>query len=168
MTWFDWALIGLVTLSLLVGVLRGLVREVLSLAGWVAAVVLAVRFAVELGAQLPFEALVPVAKTALAGLLILVGALALTAIAGWLMGKLLAAVKLSTLDRVLGALFGALRALLVVFVLVWLAERTAIAKQAFWRDSVLLPYAQAAVRSLARLLPAPLTFVAAQLSHPGA
>jgi membrane protein required for colicin V production len=53
MTGADWILIGIVILSLLVGLWRGLVFEVLSLVGWVAAFFLAQWLAVTVAVLLP-------------------------------------------------------------------------------------------------------------------
>ena len=53
----DWLIVALVALSTLVGLGRGMVRELLALAGWAVAVFLALHFAAPLGAWLPLESL---------------------------------------------------------------------------------------------------------------
>ena len=53
MTWFDYALIAVVGLSALVGIWRGLVREVFALAGWIAAIVVAMLFAGDAAQLMP-------------------------------------------------------------------------------------------------------------------
>jgi membrane protein required for colicin V production len=60
---------------------------------------------------------------------------------------------LSALDRSLGALFGLLRGIIIVSVVVLLCGLTAIPQQAFWRDATLSPYAVALVQSIKPLLP---------------
>ena len=53
MTWLDYAVLGVIGVSMLWGVWRGLVREVISIAGWVLAFVAANLFAVPLAGVLP-------------------------------------------------------------------------------------------------------------------
>jgi membrane protein required for colicin V production len=149
----DWAIVALVSVSVLLGLWRGLVREVLSLAGWVVGIVLAIRYAVPLGEGLPFDIGVAPARTALAALAIVLATVLAAGIVAWLIGKLLAAVKLSGADRLLGALFGLLRAALILLLVVLFAGRTALATQPLWRESILLPPVEAAVRFASAFLP---------------
>lgn len=153
MNWIDWAIVGVLAASVLFGVLRGLVREVLALAGWIAGIWLALRFAAEVGAQLPLD-LPAAVELALAGAAIVIAVVIVAALAAWLIGKLLAAVKLSGFDRMFGAFFGLLRGALIVLGVVLFAGRTALAQQSQWRESILLPHFEAAVRFAAPLLPA--------------
>lgn len=149
----DWAIVAVVGLSALLGLWRGLVREVFALAGWVVAIWLALRHASTLGAALPFDPGMPSVRTAVAALVIVVGVLIVATLMGWLLGKLLAAVKLGPLDRSLGGLFGLARGLLIVLVLVFLGSRTALAQEPLWRGSTLLPHVEAAVRFAAPHFP---------------
>jgi membrane protein required for colicin V production len=149
----DWAIVAVVGVSVLLGVLRGFVREVLSLAGWVVGIWLALRYASALGRQLPFDLPWAEARTAIAALAIVVGVLLVAGLIAWVLGKLLAAVKLSGTDRLLGAFFGLLRAALVVMLFTVFGGRTALAQQPLWRESLLIPLAEAAVRFASPLLP---------------
>lgn len=154
----DWVIVAVVALSVLLGVMRGFVREVMSLAGWVAGIWLAVTQAPAFGRALPFDLPWPGARTALAALLIVLACLVAAAIVAWIVGKFLSAVKLSGTDRFIGALFGLLRAMLVLALLTFFGSRTALAQQPLWRESVLLPHVEAAVRLATPLLkPLPAT-----------
>ena len=148
----DWAILAVVALSVLLGVLRGFVREVLALAGWIVGIWLALRFAPALGRELPFDLPWEEARTALAAVAIVLASLLGAGLIAWVIGKLLKAVKLSGTDRFLGALFGLLRALLIVLLVALFAGRTALAQQPLWRESLLLPHVEAAVRFAAPLL----------------
>ncbi|MFN7572008.1 MAG: CvpA family protein [Betaproteobacteria bacterium] len=141
----DWVLLAVALLSTLWGLWRGFMREVLSLAGWVLAVVLAVLYAKPLGHWLPFLRDWPDGRTAVAAVLILVCTVFATALAAALVHTLLAKAKLSGADRVLGGLFGFARALLVVAVAVALLAGTGLAQEAWWRESKLVPWVQAGV-----------------------
>jgi membrane protein required for colicin V production len=147
----DWIIASLFFVSVLVGLLRGVTREIVSLAGWVVGLVLAFFFAEQAGAMLPVEP--PVLRTVLGALLILAGVLVFAALLGALLRALMAAAKLSTLDRVLGAVFGFARAALVLGVAVLLASETPVPKAGWWKQSMLLPWVQAGVAFASPLLP---------------
>lgn len=133
MTGFDYAVIAVFLISLALGVWRGFVYEVLSLAGWPLAFVLSKLFAAGVAPMMPAEQ--EAMRTALAYALVFIAALIAWAGLVWLLSKLVKAVGLGWLDSVLGALFGLLRGALVVLVLVWLGGLTRFPEQPFWRDA---------------------------------
>jgi membrane protein required for colicin V production len=141
----DWTLLAVVLISTLWGLWRGLVRELISLAGWALAIVLAVLYAQPLSSLLPFLRDWPEAQTAVAALLILVLTVFTANLIGVLAHQVLARVKLSGADRALGGLFGLARALLVVAVAIVLLARTDVTQEAFWRESKLVPWIEAGV-----------------------
>jgi membrane protein required for colicin V production len=149
----DWVIVAVVALSMLLGVLRGFVREVMSLVGWVVGIWLAIRFAPVLGRELPAEMAIAEIRTGIAALGIVIGTIVVAALIAWVIGKFLSAIKLTGTDRLLGAAFGFVRALLIVLLVGLFAGRTALAQQPLWRDSVLLAHVEAAVRFAAPLLP---------------
>jgi membrane protein required for colicin V production len=153
MSTIDWLIVAVVTASAMLGVFRGLVREVFSVIGWVTGIILALRFAVPLGDWLPSDLAWQALRTSLAALALIVTSVFAAAIAGWALHKLLAAAHLSGTDRMLGAVFGVLRGVLIVFVAVLFISRTAVAQQPAWRGSVLLPPFDAGVRLIAPHLP---------------
>ncbi|MGZ8272359.1 MAG: CvpA family protein [Burkholderiaceae bacterium] len=150
----DWIIGAVVLVSVLVGLLRGVTREIVSLAGWVLGLVLAFYFAEQVGATLPIEP--PELRPVVGALLILAGVLILAALLGAVLRALLAAVKLSTLDRLLGGVFGLARAVLVLGVAVLLASGTPVPKAGWWKESLLLPWLEAGVAFATPLLPAPI------------
>ncbi len=155
MTWFDYAVIAIVGLSVLLAVIRGVVREIAALAGWAAALILSGLFAQELAHWLPI-ALSPVVKTVIAYLVMFLGVLLLSGLAGVLLAKLFRAAGLGFTDRAVGALFGLLRGLLIVFVGVMLAGLTNLPKEPFWREAALSGAAETAVLAAKPALPSDL------------
>jgi membrane protein required for colicin V production len=152
MTPIDWAIVVTLALSVLLGILRGVVREMFALAGWVIGVLLAIQFAAPIGNWLPLE--LPLgARTALAGLVIVVGTLLGAALVAALLRAVLSAAKLSIEDRMLGGLFGVLRGVIVIGIAVLVAVAAGAPRQTWWQASSLLPWAQASVRFASPLLP---------------
>jgi membrane protein required for colicin V production len=154
-TAIDWIIVGGFGFSILLGVLRGVVRELVALAGWVVAVVLALKYAATIGAVLPLPVNWPALRIGLGALLIVIVIVFAAAIVGWIVRKLLEAAKLSAADRTLGAGFGVVRAGLVLLAAVFFTRGTALAEQPWWKASTLLPYAEATVRFAAPHLPNP-------------
>jgi membrane protein required for colicin V production len=152
MSGVDWALVVIVGLSVLLGLVRGVVRELFALLGWILGVVAALRFAEPLGQLLPFE--LPLgARTVLAGLVIVVAALLLAALTAALLRSILAAARISFEDRVLGGLFGVARGAILVGLVAMVAMAAGGTRQSWWQASTLLPWAQASVRFATPLLP---------------
>jgi membrane protein required for colicin V production len=152
MTPVDWAIVVVFGLSVLLGILRGVVREMFALAGWIIGILLALQFAAPIGAWLPIE--LPLgARTALAGLAIVVGTLLAAALLAAVLRSVLSAAKLSLEDRILGGLFGVLRGAIVVGLAVLLALTGGASRQPWWQASLLLPWVQASVRFASPLLP---------------
>lgn len=157
MTVYDWVIVTVLAASALLGLWRGLMREVFSVAGWVAGIVLAIRYATPLGEMLPSDFGWPALRTGLAAVGIVVACLFTAAALGWLLHKLIAAARLSGADRALGALFGLVRGTLIVCAVVFFASRTALAQQPAWREAKLLAPFDAGVRWIVPYLPPALT-----------
>jgi len=131
MTGFDFAVIAILLVSLLFGLWRGLVYEVLSLIGWPVAFLLSRLFAGDVAPMMPGAQ--ETMRVTLAYAVVFVAALIVWGALAWLLSRLVKAVGLGWLDRVLGGLFGVLRGGLVILVLVWLAGMTSVPEQTFWR-----------------------------------
>jgi membrane protein required for colicin V production len=152
-TTIDWIIAAVVTASVLLGLLRGVTREIVSLAGWVVGLVLAFSFSEQVGAMLPVEMPIPALQTAVGALLILLGVLVLAALLGALLRAVMAAARLSAADRVLGGAFGLARAAAVLGAAVLLATATPAPKTGWWKTSMLLPWLEAGVAFASPLLP---------------
>jgi membrane protein required for colicin V production len=138
---FDLALLGLVALSSLVGLLRGFVREAMSLAVWICAVWVAARFSSLLAPQLAGF----VGNTALqawaARVLLLIGTLIGGGIVTWLLRMAFRSVGLGGTDRVVGMVFGLARGLLLAGLAIVVLRLAGFSDEPWWRQSKLIPYA---------------------------
>jgi membrane protein required for colicin V production len=153
MTLFDLGVLGILVVSIAISLLRGLSREMVSLGVWVGGFVLATYFGSYVAGLLP-QSLQPL-WAALIGFLIIFGVVLL---AGWIVAMALSsAVRASGLapaDRALGSLFGLVRGLLVVLVVVLLAGLTPLPREPFWRDAFLSGPFETAALALRPHLPA--------------
>jgi membrane protein required for colicin V production len=149
----DWVVVAVLGASILLGLLRGFMRETISLAGWIAGIWLAFRFAVPISASVPLAQEWPLARTAAVALLIVVGCVFAAALLGWLVRELVKAAKLSAADRTLGGLFGLARGLLIIALAVFLVRDTALYREPMWRESLVLPRIEAALAFALRQLP---------------
>ncbi len=152
MTWFDYAVVAIVGLSVLLAVIRGVVREIAALAGWVAALILSGLFAQALAQWLP-GSLSHALRAAIAYLVIFLGVLLLSGMIGLLLAKLFRAAGLGVTDRVVGALFGFARGAVIVFVGVMFAGLTGLPREPFWREAALSGPVETAVLAARPALP---------------
>lgn len=136
MTWVEFAVAGVLAISVAWGIWHGFVREVISLAGWVLAFLAANLASGPLSEALPASISSPEVRVLVAFLTVFILTLSATTIAGAALSRLLKAVGLGGLDRTLGGLFGLARAVVVLVALTILAGLTALPQQPVWQQSV--------------------------------
>src|SRR4051812_27382656 len=103
MTALDWVFLAVLVASLLLGAWRGLVYEVLSVISWVAAFILAQWFAPQAAALLPLGNSSEVVRYAAGFVVVFIAVVFAGALSGLLIKKLVEAVGLRPIDRLLGA-----------------------------------------------------------------
>jgi membrane protein required for colicin V production len=137
MTFIDIIVLAILGVSILYGVFRGLVREVLALVAWVGAFLIANLFAPEAAKLLPeamaSEEIRLLVSFVIVFIVVLVGLSVLAVLAS----KVVKIVGLGPADRVVGGVFGLARGVLVVMILVLLAGLTSLPRQPAWRDAAL-------------------------------
>mgnify|MGYP000016469238 CR=1 FL=1 len=102
MTWPDYAILAIIALSSLVGVLRGFIKEVFSLAVWAAAFLVAWHFSGDVAEWMSDAVTLPSARLAMGFAGLFVAVLLVGGLANYLLGKLVASTGLSGTDRLLG------------------------------------------------------------------
>ena len=143
MIWPDIAILIIIAISALISLFRGFVREVLSLLAWVVAIWVAYKFSAS--AAPLFEAYIelPSARQILAFVVLLVAALMAVGIINFLIAKIVESTGLTGTDRALGMIFGVLRGIVLVTVLVMLAGATPLPQDPWWRESIFIGHFQA-------------------------
>lgn len=137
MTWIDYAIIAIIGISILLSVIHGLMRELMSLVSWVAAFIVAQLYAGDAAAVFPAALNNPSLRLFagfVAVFIIVLIAMTLLAIA---VSSLIKTAGLGLADRALGAIFGFARGFAIVLIAVLLAGLTALPRQAAWRNAVL-------------------------------
>jgi membrane protein required for colicin V production len=136
MTVFDYAVILIMGLSVMLSIIRGAVREVLSLTAWVLAFWAAQSFTVEFSALLP-DALSNSSLRLMTGFaVVFLTVLVVMSLIAILCSKLVRATGLSVADRGLGAVFGVARGYLMVLILVLLGGLTSLPRQPMWKNAL--------------------------------
>lgn len=133
MTGVDIGVLAILLVSLLIGLWRGLLYEVLSLLGWPIAFFLSKMSADSLAPLLPMEQ--ETMRVTVAYALVFIAALIGWGIVARLISRMLKSIGSVWTDRMMGGLFGVLRGGMVVLVLVWLAGLTRVPEQPFWRGA---------------------------------
>ncbi len=137
MTGFDYVVTGIVSLSLLFGLWRGVVGEIIALLAWALAIFAALEFGSLVGRTV-FVGMADPAMQTLAGcVLIFVGVLVVMSLLRMAVKSMVKALGLSMSDRLLGMVFGLARGVLVCMVLVGLGGMTAAPTQSWWRGASL-------------------------------
>jgi membrane protein required for colicin V production len=152
MNWADYCIIGILALSVLMGLWRGFIGEVLALACWVVAFWVAWVFGPRLAAS--FTAIdTPSVRLLLGYAICFIAVLIAGAIVNFLMRKLISGSGLSGTDRLLGMIFGLMRGLALVTLLVFVLGFTPFPRDAWWRQSQVLPTFEEGARWLTANLP---------------
>lgn len=153
MSWLDWALLVVLLLSALLGLWRGLVYEVLSVAVWVVAFVLAQAYAAPVGAWLPVDGFsAPLQLAAGFAAVFLVSAF-VGGLLAWLVKKLVESVGLRPVDRVLGGAFGLARGLVILLGVTVVVSMTPLQTQERWRESPVAGILSRTLHAIKPLLP---------------
>lgn len=157
MTPFDYALIAILGTSVLLGAWRGMVSEVMSLAAWVVAFLVAREWGEMVGAQLLSPYLtVAFWQTAGGWVLLFIATLLVVSIFRALLRKTIHAIGLGFFDRTLGMVFGAARGILIFLLLVAIGGMTKLPEEPWWQQARLAPLAERGVFMIKPWLPADL------------
>ncbi len=144
MTGADVLILVVLLGSVAIGVLRGFVREAVSLVFWVLAIVAAWRFGSLVEPHLGGLLANPQIAPWIGRLVVLVLVLLVGWVVGMLLGYFTRSMGLGPLDRVIGLLFGIVRGMVLVGLLVIGAELLHLNREAWWGRSTLVPYAEIA------------------------
>jgi membrane protein required for colicin V production len=153
MTIFDYLVLFVLITSVVISMMRGLVKEMLSLLGWIVAFVVANAWGESLAGLLPEAIPGHATRLIVAFLALFIGVRLLMMLLIMAIDAVIKASGLTLADRGLGGLFGLARGLVLVLAGVLVCGMTAIPQQAFWKDAMLSPLAETAARTVKPYLP---------------
>ncbi len=149
----DYAVIALVAISVIVGIVRGAVREILNVAGWILAFLLARAFAPNLAVYFSDWMAEPAYRVILAWLAIFMLILVISGLLASLISELMRKLGLGGLNRTFGAVIGLLRGALVILVLTLAAGMTTFPQSAMWKNAVVTSWLEVAALHARTFLP---------------
>jgi membrane protein required for colicin V production len=153
MQWIDIVLASVLALSVIVGLVRGFVFEVLSLLGWFVAYFAAQWLAPDVSQHIPVGKPGSGINHAAAFAAVFVAALLIWALGSRLVRLLIHATPLSLPDRLLGAVFGLLRGLVLLLAVATVISLTPLLKSPAWQASLGAQWLHAALEVLRPVLP---------------
>lgn len=142
MNWADYLIIGIIAISALISLVRGFVREVVSIVVWIAAFWLAIVFARPFSSLLSRYIESAMLQVVIAFAVIFIGTLLLGALVGFLGGQLVGRTGLTGTDRSIGVIFGAARGLILAALLILALGLTRMPEESWWRQSILIGWMQ--------------------------
>ena len=146
MNWIDYTIIGVIVLSALISIVRGFIKESLSLISWVLAFFIASRFYMYITRYLTyFES--EVVRIAVAIAILFVATLIVCSIITYIISQFVQKTGLSGTDRVLGVYLGIIRGILVVAAVLFFVDTfTPLSQTLEWEQSLLIPHFQIIIR----------------------
>lgn len=140
MNWADWTIIGILSVSCLISLKRGFIKEALSLAVWVAAFIIAMLFSDRLATLMTNLIETPSLRQIAAFAALFAATLIVGAMVNYLIGELVRMTGLSGTDRLFGMIFGLIRGAMVVMAMViLLPAMVPVDEDPWWQQSVLIP-----------------------------
>lgn len=152
--WVDWTLLAVLALSVVVGLWRGLVFELMSLVGWVVAYVVAQLFSVQVAGHLPIGTPGSALNLGAGFALTFMGTLIAWTLLARLLRLLIHATPLTLVDRSLGAAFGLARGAVLLLALATVVAFTPAARSQPWQDSQGAAWLRVALQGIKPVLPA--------------
>jgi membrane protein required for colicin V production len=134
----DYAIVGIVAISAVIGLVRGFVREVLSLAIWALAVILGLTFSDQLADALANRIDGASVRYVVAFATLFIATLIVGGFVQWILMRLVETTGLSGTDRLIGLVFGGLRGAVVCIVAI-IALRPFLAEEPWWQSSRIIP-----------------------------
>ena len=153
MTSFDYSVLLIIGISIVVSMMRGAVREVLAIVGWLAAFYVAKTYATQLTPLLPADIPSDSLKILAAFVMLFLAVLLISSLLCIALSGVLKKIGLNWLNRGVGAVFGFARGLLIVCVLVFLAGLTRLPKDVRWTNAMFSSPLEALVKTMLPLVP---------------
>jgi membrane protein required for colicin V production len=154
MVWVDYLIMGIILVSSGISIVRGFIKEVLSLVSWALSFWVALTFHPQLSNLLIDYIATPSIRLFTAFFSLFIVTLILSALVNHMISSLVEKTGLTGTDRSLGIIFGLVRGVAIVTLLVLIAGATPMPGDSWWQSSLLLEYFEKMAIWLQTLLPA--------------
>lgn len=149
----DYIILAVVAVSILISLVRGFVKELISLVIWILGFWIAIKFyhalAIVFEHYIANSAIRHITSFTVIFLVVLI----LGALFNYLLSFIIIKTGLSGTDRLLGMIFGFARGVLLVAMLLLLISSTSFVEDAWWKQSVLIPHFHGLLAWLKSFLP---------------
>lgn len=151
MTLFDYLVLFILITSIIISTMRGLLKEILSLAGWIIAFLVANAYGVKLAELIPIAS--QSVRLIIAFISLFIGVRLLMWLLIMAIDSVITASGLRLVDRGLGSLFGLARGCVIVLAIMLICGMTNLPQQHFWKQALLRPMAETAALTIKPYLP---------------
>ena len=154
MSWLDIIIVCIIALSALISLIRGFVKESISLISWIVAGIIAFRYFSPMADLLEPYLSSPMVRGVASFAILFISTLVIGAIVNFIMSQLVSKTGLSGTDKALGVVFGGARGVLIVTMVVLLASLTPMPEAQWWRDSSMVGFFQQLAEWVKGIIPA--------------
>jgi len=151
----DLVILAVILFSVVISFMRGFRREAMSLATWIAAIAITLVFTSRFSVLLPIDTVQsPQARATISALSLFIGTLFMGNLINWVFERIISKSAIGNVDRAIGVVFGVLRGIIIVSLLVLAANLVPeLRQEGWWRDSSALPKFQDIAESIHKRLP---------------
>ncbi len=137
--WIDWVIVAVALISAVWGIIRGMVREAISLATWVSAIMLGRLFGPQVSEMLVNYIEQDMVRNSIAFVAVAVLVMMVGSLLSSTANKVVSATGFSGVNRFLGLIFGAMRGVAILIILIAVISLTPLAGEPWWSESQFIP-----------------------------
>ena len=149
----DFIILGIIVISVIISLMRGFVKEALSLASWLLSLWVAMTFSSGMAELFGSSIKDPTLRLLAAFVSLFVLSLIVGTVINFFATQFIQRVGLTGVDRTIGGVFGFLRGILLVTIVVMLLGLTTLPKEKWWDESFFMFRFEAIATWLKDLLP---------------
>ena len=149
----DLIVLSIIIISVVISLMRGFVKEALSLAGWLVSLWVAMTFSSGMAELFGSSIKDPTLRLLAAFISLFILSLFVSAIINFFATQFIQRAGLTGVDRTIGGVFGFLRGILLVTIVVMLLGLTTLPKESWWDESFFMFRFEAIATWLKDLLP---------------
>ena len=154
----DWIVIAVVLISSAVGMMKGFVKEALSLTSWIAAFVIARFLSGNLSTLLVDFITTPSVRWIVSFVILFAGTIVVGAMINHLVAEMVRLTGLGSTDKLFGMVFGAVRGIVILVAVVYLLQYTSVPQDPWWQSSSFLPHLELLADWARKTLPSTMSF----------